>query len=538
MPPVNRETVRIDKIGRNDRFFQQSFALKSPGISVKHQGYFNPPRPKKAVDLLPVPTSESAIPCTLDHRRTAMERMTRRDFIRSAAAAGLAMAVPSRALGANDEVRLGVVGLNGRGGSHIREFRKVAGVSVVALCDVDLRVLESRARGFDQVEKYQDVRKMLDNKEIDAISVATTNHSHSLITVWACQAGKDVYVEKPCSHNVFEGRKCVEAARKYKRIVQHGTQSRSGGFGKLAAIVKSGKYGKLLVSKGYCCKPRWSIGYQPIKTPPETLGFDLWLGPAPLQPYHENLVHYNWHWFWDFGNGDIGNQGVHEMDMARWAMGTTLPRSVVSLGGRWVDGPGFRDQGETPNQLVSIFDYGDSLILFETRGLVDRHDQFPAKVSNELYFEGGVIKGNRFFPNGKDEGERLVDVEYSVNPGGNFGNFINCVRSRKYEELNADILEAHLSSALCHLGNISYRMGIETRFEKPKDLGDNKVVGDSIMTLLENTKAIGVTPENTTMRVGPKLEFNPEAEKFVNNPAADMLLTRPYRAPFVVPENV
>ena len=467
-----------------------------------------------------------------------MKRITRRDFLKSAVATGFAMAVPSRVLGANDDIRAAVVGINGRGGSHISEFRKMSGVRVVALCDVDLNVLERRARALDNVTKYQDVRKLLDNKDIDVVSIATTNHWHSLITFWACQAGKDVYVEKPCSHNVFEGRKCVEAARKYKRIVQHGTQSRSGGFAKMAAIVKSGKYGRLLVSKGYCCKPRWSIGFKPIKTPPPHLDFNLWLGPAPLQPYHDNLVHYNWHWFWDFGNGDMGNQGVHEMDMARWPMGATLPRSVVSLGGRWVNEPGFRDQAETPNQIVSVFDYGNSLLLFETRGLVGKHDKFPQMVTNELYFEEGVIKGNRFYPKGKGQGERLVDVDYHVYPGGNFGNFINCVRSRKYEELNADILEAHYSSALCHLGNISYRMGIEAPFAKPKDFSDNQVVGDSIMTLLENTKAIGVEPEKTTLRVGPKLEFNPGTEKFVNNPAADMLLTRPYREPFVVREKV
>lgn len=467
-----------------------------------------------------------------------MDKMTRRDFLKSAVAAGLATAVPSRALGANDEIGVAVVGLNGRGGSHMRDFRGMQGVRIVALCDVDARVLEQRARGFDQVAEYQDFRKMLENKDIDAVSIATTNHSHSLITIMSCQAGKDVYVEKPCSHNVFEGRKCVEAARKYKRIVQHGTQSRSGGFGKMAAIVKKGVYGKLLVSKGYCCKPRWSIGYRPFQTPPATLDFDLWLGPAPLQPYHANLVHYNWHWFWDFGNGDIGNQGVHEMDMARWALGKTLPKSVVSLGGRWVEGPGFRDQGETPNQLVSIFDYGDSVILFETRGLVGKDKNYPNIVANELYFEEGAIKGNRFYPKGKDTAEPLVDVDYKVFPGGNFGNFINCVRSRKVEELNADILEAHLSSALCHLGNIPYRMGIETRFGMPENFTKNTVISDSVMTMLENTKAIGVVPENTTLRVGPRLDFDPEKEKFINNPAADMFLTRPYRPPFVVPEQV
>jgi predicted dehydrogenase len=399
-------------------------------------------------------------------------------------------------------------------------------------------VLESRAKTVAGIKKYQDVRQLLDDKEIDVISVATTNHWHSLMTIWACQAGKDVYVEKPCSHNVFEGRKCVEAARKYKRIVQHGTQSRSSDFGKMAAIVKSGKYGKLLVSKGYCCKPRWTIGFKPIKAPPSYLDFNIWLGPAPSQPYHENLVHYNWHWFWDFGNGDMGNQGVHEIDKARWAMGVTLPRSVISLGGRWVNEPDFKDQGQTPNQIVSLYDYGDALLLFETRGLVGKEKEYPLTVTNELYFEEGVIRGDSFYPKGKSEGEPLVKVDFHVNPGDHFENFINGVQSRKPEELNAEILEGHYSSALCHLGNISYRMGSPRTFEKPKDFSDNQTVGDSVMTLLENTKAIGVQPEKTTLWVGPKLEFNPETERFVDNPAADELLTRPYRKPFVVPEKV
>jgi predicted dehydrogenase len=337
----------------------------------------------------------------------------------------------------------------------------------------------------------------------------------------------------------------VEAARKYKRIVQHGTQSRaSAGSARLAALVRSGKYGKLLVSKGYCCKPRWSIGFKPETDPPAHLDFDIWLGPAPKQPFHANLVHYNWHWFWDFGNGDIGNQGVHEMDKARWALGGTLPVSVVSLGGRYVDEPNFKDQGQTPNQLVSVFDFGGTLLLFETRGLVANKkipaiaEKFPNKVDNELYFEAGVVRGNKFFPKGKTESEPVVKVDADVQPGGIFGNFINCVRSRKWEELNADIADGHYSSALGHLGNISYRLAKERPFEKPSDFSDNAVVGESVMTTLENTRAIGVDPEKATLWVGPKLTFDPLKERFVDNNKANELLSRKYRKPFVVPEKV
>ena len=204
------------------------------------------------------------------------------------------------------------------------------------------------------------------------ISIAAPNHWHSLITIWACQAGKDVYVEKPLSHHMSEGRKCVEAARKYRRVVQHGTQKRSHQqLAQQISAIQSGKYGKLLVSKGYCCKPRWSIGFKKPAQPPAHLDFDLWLGPAPEQTYHENLVHYNWHWFWDTGNGDIGNQGVHEMDVARWAIkGATLPTRMWSLGGRF----GYEDQAQTPNTLLAVYEYGETLLVFETpRSCRERH---------------------------------------------------------------------------------------------------------------------------------------------------------------------
>ncbi len=466
----------------------------------------------------------------------------RRTFLKKslvlAAGASLAPRSWTQVAGANGDVRVAVVGLNGRGGSHLSEFGRLPGVRVAAVCDVDQRVLDSRAEKLPGVAKYQDLRRLLESKEVDAISIATTNHWHALATIWACQAGKDVYVEKPCSHNVFEGRKCVEAARKYDRIVQHGTQQRGDGGSRFRALVKSGVYGKLLVSKGYCCKPRWSIGFKPVKDPPATLDFDLWLGPAPKQPFHENLVHYNWHWFWDFGNGDIGNQGVHEMDVARWAIGGTLPRSVVSVGGRYVDGPDFKDQGQTPNQMVSILDFDGVLLVFETRGLVGKDPRYPNKVANELYFEAGVVREGKFFPKGKTEGESLAKVEAPRIPGGVFGNFIDCVRSRKREALCADILEGHLSAACCHLANISFRLAKERGFEPPADLGRNEVVGDSVMTTLENTKAIGIDPAKATLWVGPKLAVDAAAEQFPGNAAANKLLTREYRPPFVVPERV
>jgi len=495
-----------------------------------------------------------------------MKIFTRRDFMKSsiAAGAGLALASPfSRVRGANDAVRIAVVGIKGRGGSHISAFGEMDGVQVTALCDVDRKVLDSNAGAFEKkygrkVDTYVDIRKLLEDKNIDAISIATTNHWHSLATIWACQAGKDVYVEKPCSHNIFEGRKCVEAARKYKRIVQHGTQSRSSrGWAKQIALVQSGKYGKLLVSKGAASKNgsgRWSIGFKPIKEPPENLDFNIWLGPAQEQPYHENIVHYNWHWFWDFGNGEIGNQGVHQMDIARWAVGdSALPTSVISMGGRWVNSteghPPFTDQAQTPNCQLTIMDFGGPLLVFEVIGLVDRvgvdGKKYPTNVGNEFYLEEGVIKEDEnkktmFFPKGSDKAEELADIDVEMGPGDNFENFIYAVRSRKVADLNADIAKAHLSSACCHLGNISYRLGKQVPgTTRPDVLDKHEEIAKSWEKVLETVKgAIGLDISKGTYQLGPMLKFDPKTEKFIASPAADKLLTRPYREPFVVPEKV
>jgi len=484
-----------------------------------------------------------------------MSCQTRRTFIKKAAAGvgiatGLTIAgtkASGRVIGANDTIRVGVAGINGRGGGHIGAFAGMDKVQVTYLIDPDSRLFASRSdsvkkRGNNTPTCVQDIRKALEDKELDAVSVATCNHWHSLITVWSCQAGKDVYVEKPCSHNVFEGRKCVEAARKHKRIVQHGTQQRSsGGRAAEMAAIQSGKYGKLLVSKGYCCKPRWSIGHKEPGNPPEGFDFNLWLGPAPEQPYHGNLVHYNWHWFWDTGNGDMGNQGVHEMDVARWAIkGSTLPKSVWGLGGRWVNGEGFKDQGETPNMELCVYDYGDTLLVFETRGLVGKNKEFPRKVANEFYTTEGVIRGGRFTAK---EGGKTYDVEVEpihVTDGGTFGSFINCVRSRKVEEVNGEIEQAHYSAALCHLGNISYRLGKSMPFSHTPDaIGGNEQVAESFETIKANVKtALGMDLGRATYQLGPVLQIDPQAEKFIGNAEADKLLTREYREPFVVPNDV
>ena len=476
-----------------------------------------------------------------------MGAMNRRDFLKSAAAGAafstFAVGTSGReVLGANDRINVAVAGINGRGQSHMRAFSGMDNVQVTHLVDPDSRLFDSRKSkvedwGGNSPKCVQDVRRVLDDDSVDVVSIATCNHWHSLMTVWACQAGKDVYVEKPLSHNVFEGRKAVEAARKYDRVVQHGTQSRSSaGQAKEIVAVKSGTYGELTVAKGYCCKPRWSIGFADQKAPPSGLDYNLWLGPAPWQEYHDNLVHYNWHWFWDTGNGDIGNQGVHEMDNARWAIGKTLPRKVWSLGGRF----GYYDQGQTPNTQMAVYDYGDELLVFEVRGLVGGDSKQGRKITNEYYTTEGMIKDGKFHPRGGGDPQPLEGVEGDVSPGGNFGNFINAVRRRDRSLLNAEVKEGHYSSALCHLGNISYRLGEQVPFgEKPSM--DHDVVEKTYQALEKNLSwAVGLDLDELKYQMGPALEFSPRREMFVGDNAEDanVLLRRAYRHPFEVPEKV
>ena len=385
----------------------------------------------------------------------------------------------------------------------------------------------------------QDVRKALEDKDLDAISIATPNHWHALMTIWACQAGKDVYVEKPMSHNIHEGRVAVQAARKYNRIVQHGTQSRANSsWPQLAALAKSGEYGKLLVSRALCYKRRKSIDVKPETPAPAEIDFNLWLGPAQTRPHHGNLVHYNWHWFWDFGNGDIGNQGVHQYDVARWLIpNAKWPTSVLSLGGRF----GYKDQGETPNTQMTIMDYGDTKMIFEVRGL-ETPSLYGQGVGNILHFEAGVVAGGKFFPKGDaSKGEVLKKVEVAgEKPEGNhFGNFINCMRSRKVEKLNADIEVGHISSGLCHLANISYRLGKDEPFDvKNQAVKGNDFASETLARMAEHLTANAVKLDQTQLRVGRKLTWDGESESFIGDAQANALLTRNYRDGFVVPQKI
>jgi predicted dehydrogenase len=382
----------------------------------------------------------------------------------------------------------------------------------------------------------QDIRKVLDDKNIDIVSIATPNHWHALAAIWALQAGKHVYVEKPVSHNVSEGRRIVEAARKYNRICQTGTQCRSmPGTRQAMAFLHEGKLGKISVARGLCYKARGSIGK--VKGPqqiPSTVNYDLWCGPAPNKPLERRSLHYDWHWQWDYGNGDLGNQGIHQMDVARWGLNKNeLAKTVQSVGGRF----GYVDDGQTANTQICVFDYGDCELVFEVRGLPTQK-LLGANVGNIFYGTEGYLvcpgydSAVAYTPKG--------EVIRKFGGGADhFDNFLKAVRSGKKEDLNSDILEGHLSSALCHLGNISYRLGAEVPFSKDaKAFGDDKEAGETLARMEQHLKDNAIPLDKATYRLGPKLTINSKTESFVDNKAADAMLTREYRKGFEVPEKL
>src|SRR5205823_4392479 len=341
------------------------------------------------------------------------------------------------------------------------------------VCDVDGavvgRVIEAANKAQGRApEHVVDIRRLLENKDIHAVSIATPNHWHALAAIWAMQAGKDVYVEKPVSHNISEGRRIVEVCRRTNKICQTGTQIRSGAGNREAIeFIRSGKLGKVRVARGLCYKRRDSIGQcgGPQEVP-KSINYDLWCGPAPNNPPRRNSktngpVHYEWHWIWDYGNGDLGNQGIHQMDVARWGLGKSeLCKGVLSIGGRF----GYVDDGQTANTQICVFDYGDAELIFEVRGL--KTDAYKgATVGNVFHCTDGylVMPGYESAVAYSPSGEKIQSFKGG---GDHFGNFIEAVRNRRPDQLNGQILEGHLSSALCHLGNISYRLGSPQVFDK------------------------------------------------------------------------
>lgn len=453
---------------------------------------------------------------------------SRRQFIKkttlgtAGVVGGISLTMPASSyrsiVGANDRINVSVIGVRGQGYGHLRRWAGLSkdyNVQVKTICDVDENLFPERVATVTEIQEKKpgtafDLRKVLDDKDIDVVSIATPNHWHALATIWAVQNGKHVYVEKPCAHNIFEGRKMVEAARKYNRIVQVGFQNRSiGNVMKAIKFIHEGGLGDIYMARGLCFKPRDSFGIAEDSQPPEGLHYDLWLGPAPYKPYNEKRLHYNWHWHWDTGNGDIGNQGPHQFDIARWGMNKNEhPVKVSSSGGYFK----FKDcSQETPNTQTATFGYADGKILqFEVRGLYTAGEAgLDVKIGNLFYGTEGWMELNgstwRTFmgrdnepgPSSESEEESGSSLGYLAAPGGggHYQNLLAAIRSGNKEDLTCDIEEGYMSTVLPLLANISYR-------------------------------------------TGRNLIFDGENEKFVNDDEANGMLTRDYRKPYIVERTV
>ena len=398
-----------------------------------------------------------------------MKNITRRDFVKSSIAGGLALAAPfSRVRGANDDLRVAVAGIRGRGGGLTGDFHDVAGARVVALCDVDEKVLESQVNKFkernEKVAAYFDYKKMLEDKSIDIVVIATPDHWHVPLSAWSIVTGRDVYVEKPLSHTIAEGRLLIDLARKHGKIVQHGTQARSSqGIKDAIEYMKSGELGKIRMAKAINSQRRGEIGRQPDTETPPHVHYDLWLGPAPKRPFNANRFHYNWHWWWDYGTGDTGNDGIHQIDIARWGLGVELPKAVTCSGGQlWYD-----DDHETPDTQIATFEYDDVYLVYEMR-LWTPYTHEGHENGNIFYGDNGTVSVGR-------EGWQVTFSDGKKGPGGeradgsHIENFIKAVRSRKISDLNADVEVGHHSAVLCHMANIAMRVGRRLKFDSKRE---------------------------------------------------------------------
>ncbi len=477
-----------------------------------------------------------------------MFQLTRRRFLEDSllATAAAAAAVAPKALvaaeqaasvGPNEKITAAIIGCGIRGKQHASELARLAECDIAYVCDPDRdRAAEVAAllveKGRRAPKETQDLRKILDDKTVDVVFIAAPNHWHALAAVWTMQAGKDVYVEKPVSHNVVEGRRMVQAARKLGRICQGGTQNRSSGAWMSAMeYIREGKLGEVKLARCIHYGRRGSIGGPGKCEIPASVDYNLWLGPAAVLPLTRAKFHYDWHWVWNTGNGELGNNNIHYMDLCRWGLGVTgLGRSVISYGGRL----GYRDAGETPNTQVCVFDFGGKTIISETRGL--KTEPFHPNFAGGCIFYGteGIIAGGALF----DLQGNLVR-KFEGRSENHFANFLKAVRSRKPEDLTAEILEGHQSTALCHLGNISYRLGraaspqeIRTQLEQTRAPDEARETFDRTCRHLEENN---VDLAKSPLTLGTLLHVAPDREAFVDNPEADSLLAREYRAPFVLP---
>lgn len=480
-----------------------------------------------------------------------MSQQSRREFLEqsmfaAAGAAALGASVPhlsaaeKQSSSPNEKLRVALLGVNGRGQSHLGAFTGRKDTEVVAIVDPDESVGMKKGVGnvYKKTNKkptyYKDLRKAFDDQKIDVVSIATPNHWHALGAIWAIQAGKDVYCEKPVSHNVSEGRRIVEAARKYKKIVQTGTQCRSQpALRDAVSFIKSGGIGEVKLARGTCYKRRKSIGPKGNYDVPASVDYDLWLGPAPMAPLTRSRFHYDWHWQTPTGNGDLGNQGIHQMDVARWGLGVdNIGDSVQAYGGRL----GYVDAGDVANTQVSIHQFGDKRLVFEVRGL-ETEAYRGAKVGIIFYgSKGYVVIPSYNSASAFDNDGKLI--KKFTGSADHFANFVDAVRSRNVSDLNADIEEGHISSALCHLGNISYELGEQVPVQdlSAKLSGDAEAL-ETLGRFRQHLKNNKIDSANTAISMGPKLSLDSKAEVFTGGMAstANPKLSREYREPFAVP---
>jgi len=475
----------------------------------------------------------------------------------------------SKPLGANSDIRVAVIGFNQQGKTHIKAFNNIPGVRLVALCDADAKVLGTQVDELSKqnirVRPYRDLRDLLDNKDIDAVSCAMPFRWHALTTVWACQAGKDVYCEKPISHNIWEGRKSVEAARKYHRMVQVGLVYRSKApLQRAIEYVHSGQLGKPIYARAWDYKRRESIGK--VNGPqriPESVDYNLWVGPGPMLPLMRQKLHYDWHWQWQTGAGEICNNGVHQFDQVRWALAKDhLPQPLLTIGGRYA----YLDDGQTPNTFMALYDYDGIPLIYESRALPARSGAqsmdvvtiqtaagnsvrlnpappttkpagIPVFSGNTIVCEAGYMHAGVIYDN---DGKIIQDFsqEKSKPPQE---NFIAAVRSRKIADLKPDIEQGHLSTCICHLGNISQFTGETMSFAKARPLvAPHPHATAALDSMIQHLTANGVDVAKSTATVGPALTIDQKTERFTG-PAADranIFIKDSYRAPFIVPEHV
>ncbi len=504
-----------------------------------------------------------------------MAKLTRRQFLEgsmftaAAAAAAVNPIFTSLARGqrtsANDKLLCAVIGCNGRGGSHIGAFSGRKDCQIAYIVDIDEKVGQKRCSSVEErtgarPKWVKDMREVFDDKSVDFVSTATPNHWHALCGVWAMQAGKDVYIEKPISHDIPEGSALVAAAKKYKRMCQVGTQCRSNpALQNAMKFLADGGIGQVNFARGLCYKRRSSIGPLGDYKIPEEMDFNLWSGPAPYTSpkLTRSRFHYDWHWQRLYGNGDSGNQGPHQTDIARWGLGINRhPNSVIAYGGRLGyqaerKDPNYVDAGDTANTEIAVYDYGDKCMVFETRGLSVNNS-----ADEQINTMFNSTKGNRIGVIFYGTKGYLVQKSYTncvaFDPDGNkikefkgggdhYGNFIDAVRSRNADSLSSDAFQGHLSAALAHLANISYYMGENNKvsiaeakamLEKVKSLDDNI---ETLNRTVRHFKDNGVDLDKYPMSMGPMLKFDPEKEVFTNSTAANEIMNREYRKPFVCP---